>query len=137
LMKASSGFQEMQVFDAGSVVGEFHLELAFFHATQAFREGANLAKTLKMEFLLRAAATRQIKVAIERCGAKNPRSIILVLWGKDKGKVDKMLKALEAKIAGKKLKADKGKLILLYSLDKNRDIEEQIVEKMVEVQIED
>ena len=142
-IEAASKIEDVQVFDSDSVASRKHLELAFFHAQEAFKENSNFAKSLKMEFLLRAAATRQIKVAIERCGVKDPKKVILVVWSieKNKGNKEDVGSILSLLNADKleRWKADESYLISLYGLDKKRktSIEDQIIEKMVEVQIED
>ncbi|MEM2974083.1 MAG: KEOPS complex subunit Cgi121 [Candidatus Micrarchaeia archaeon] len=134
LLKSVSNIEDAQVFDADSIVSKKHLEVAFFHARQAFAENMNIANSLKMEFLLRAAATRQIKVALEKCGVKNPTRIILATWGEEKD-VAKILSILNAK--KKKLKVNESHLVSLHNLDRKRNLEKQIIEKMVEVQIGD
>jgi tRNA threonylcarbamoyladenosine modification (KEOPS) complex Cgi121 subunit len=134
LVDSALKMDNVQIFDSGSIASERHLELAFFHALEAMKEGSNYARSLKMEFLLRAAATRQIKVAIERCGVKDSKKAILVVW-KEKTELGRILEILKA---GKtKWKADKKQIMKRYGLDKKRDVEEQIIEKMIEVQIED
>ena len=132
LIEAASKFDDAQIFDSDSIASEKQLRLAFFHARESFKEKSNLAKSFKMEFLLRAAATRQIKVAIERCGVKNPSKVILAVWKGDENKVLPELKAQEVK-----WEIDENRLMLLYGLDKEKDLEKQIIKKMVEVQIED
>ena len=135
LIDAASKVEDAQIFDADSISSVKHIELAFFHAQAAFKEKTNLTNSLKMEFLLRAAATRQIKIAIDRCGVKNPERILLAVWGKEEDNMAKILLTFKAK--KKKLKADEYYLISLYKLDKKKDIEEQILEKMVKAQVED
>lgn len=132
LIEAASKLNDAQIFDSDSIASEKHLKLAFFHAREAFKEERNLAKSFKMEFLLRAAATRQIKVAIETCGVKDSGKAILAIWKGDENEVISELKAKEVK-----WEVDKNRLILLYGLDKKEDAEKQIIKKMVEVQIED
>jgi len=132
LIEAASKLDDAQIFDSDSIASEKHLKLAFFHARESFREKTNLAKSFKMEFLLRAAATRQIKVAIERCGVKDPSKAILTIWKGDESKVLPELKAQEVK-----WEIDEDRLMLLYGLDKKEDVERQIIKRMVEVQIED
>jgi len=129
---AASKFDDAQIFDSDSIASEKQLRLAFFHAQESFREKTNLAKSFRMEFLLRAAATRQIKVALERCGVKDSKKVILAIWKGDENEVISALKAKEVK-----WEIDKNRLILLYGLDEKEDVEKQIIKKMVEVQIED
>ena len=132
LVDATLKLSDAQIFDSNSIASEKQLRLAFFHARESFKEKTNLAKSFKMEFLLRAAATRQIKVAIERCGVKDPNKAILTIWKGDENDVLQALKAKEVK-----WEVDKNCLISLYGLDEKEDVERQIIKKMVEVQIED
>ena len=132
LVDAASKIDDAQVFDSDSIASEKQLKLAFYHARESFREKSNLAKSFRMEFLLRTAATRQIKVAIERCGVKDPNKAILAVWKGDENDVLQALKAKESK-----WEINKDRLISLYGLDNKEDVEKQIIKKMVEVQIED
>lgn len=132
LIEAASKLNDAQIFDSDSIASEKQLKLAFFHARESFKEKTNLAKSFKMEFLLRAAATRQIKVALERCGVKDPGKAILAIWKGDENEAISALKAKEVK-----WEVDNNRLVVLYGLDKKEDVERQIIKKMVEVQIED
>ena len=137
LLKNTAKYEDLQIFDADSIISNKHIKLAFFHAQEAFAEKINFAKSLKMEFLLRAAATKQIKVAIERCGVKDPSKIILVLWGKSIVNKNEILQILQSEEI--KWEPNSEKIVSLYTLDPKREktLENQIIEKMVEVQVGD
>lgn len=145
------------LFDENSILCRDHIKFAFFHAKKAFEEKRNIAKSFDLEILLRAACTKQIKKAIEKVGIKDPKNILLV-WeigrGKKGGKV-KEKKEKEEKGKGERsknkilnfLKARERKwmkeenkradIIKIYNLNRKKDLMKQIVEKMVEVQLEE
>lgn len=106
LVSRASEMEGVQVFDVDAIVHEDHVRFAFFHALKAFEEGKNIAKTLSLELLLRAAVTRQIAVAIEQVGVKDPRSIVIGALV-NKFSEDELLKKLEAKRKDWKQKDEK------------------------------
>lgn len=61
----------IQVFDAEYIASAKHLLSSFVHAVRAFKRGTSVSKTLSMEVLLYAAATRQIKPALGLIGVKD------------------------------------------------------------------
>ena len=121
LFKSASVLTESQLFNADAIASEKHLRLAFFHANRAFDEKTNQAKSLKMEFLLQAAATGQIKVAVETCGVKNTERMLLAIWGKDKERVEEILSSL---------KAERAK----WEMEEDKEMEKEVIRKMVEAQ---
>ena len=66
LLKALSKMKDVQVFDRSAISGPEHVRFAFFHASQAFKEGTNISRSMQMEILLRAACSGQIKEAIKK-----------------------------------------------------------------------
>ena len=95
LINRVSKLEGIQVFDANSIVHEDHVRFAFFHAMKSFEEGKNITKTLQLELLLRAAASRQITVAIDKVGVKDPKNIVIGALAEKNRKAD-LLKRLEA-----------------------------------------
>lgn len=96
LISRVSKLEGAQVFDMDAIVHEDHIRFAFFHALKAFEEGKNIAKSMQLELLLRAAPSRQITVAIEQVGVKDPKNIVIGALA-DKFSEDELLKRLGAK----------------------------------------
>ncbi len=55
----------IQAFDAGRIAGEKHILFAVEKAVKTFKAGKNRARTLSLEIMLYAAATRQISRALQ------------------------------------------------------------------------
>jgi KEOPS complex subunit Cgi121 len=68
----------MQLLDARNIAGREHLEFALEQAKRAFERGENIAADLRMEVLVRASATRQIKTALERLGIGSTTEVVAV-----------------------------------------------------------
>jgi tRNA threonylcarbamoyladenosine modification (KEOPS) complex Cgi121 subunit len=129
LLKALSKMKDAQVFDRSAISGPEHVRFAFFHAAQAFKEGTNISRSMQMEILLRAACSGQIEEAIKRAGMKDSADIAIGFVG-DKKRIIQVLKLKE-----KKFVQDKQHLIKLFNLNPKLNLEEQIIEKMVAVQL--
>lgn len=96
LISRVSKLEGVQVFDADAIVHEDHIRFAFFHAIKAFEEEKNIARTLGLELLLRAAGTAQIETAIQAGGVKDPKNIIIGALA-DKFSETELLEKLKAK----------------------------------------
>jgi tRNA threonylcarbamoyladenosine modification (KEOPS) complex Cgi121 subunit len=59
---------DIQFFDGGHIAGKEHLEIAAINASNAFKLGINISRSLAMEALLYASAQRQIDAAIAKIG---------------------------------------------------------------------
>lgn len=70
---------EIQFFDAKYVATWQHLYFAALNALTAFRNRANISKSLMMESILYASTQRQIRKAMELIGIKPNTSEIAVL----------------------------------------------------------
>jgi tRNA threonylcarbamoyladenosine modification (KEOPS) complex Cgi121 subunit len=123
IIKRISHFDDVQVFDGRAIVHEDQTRFAFLHALKAFEEGNNIASKLPLEILLRAATTRQISVAIENIGIKNPNYIVVgaLACNHSKAELLKLLEGRERKWEARQ--KDEQSLI-------------KIIQKMVEVQLE-
>ena len=65
---------EVQLLDAENILDEEHLKAAVVNAVMSFNGPNRVAKTLRMELLLRLSAAEQIREAIERLGVKPERT---------------------------------------------------------------
>jgi tRNA threonylcarbamoyladenosine modification (KEOPS) complex Cgi121 subunit len=92
---------KFQLMDAGLILNEDHVRFACFEAMRSFEEGCNIASTIQMEILLKAAATTQISEAIARLGA-TPRSRALILVALDAGEeqIESVVKATGGGVSG-------------------------------------
>lgn len=121
LISRVSKLEGVQVFDMDAIVHEDHVRFAFFHALKVFEEGKNITRSLGLELLLRAAASRQITAAIDTVGVKDPKNIVIGALA-DKFSEDDLLKRLEAKRKDWKQKGEKEL--------------EAVIRKMVGIQLE-
>lgn len=133
LIAALSGFEKgsVQIFDEAAIAGIKHIQYAFLHAAKAFEEGKNISRDQGLEILLRAAASRQIKEATERVGVKDPKKIVV---GFTQGNEEEVLEELKAK--KKEPEFGKETVVEKFGLNKDKDLEKQIVAKMVLLQLE-
>jgi len=67
-----------QAFDAELIATDKHLLSSFIHAFQAFSTSRNVSRSLSTEMLLYAAATNQIKSAIDSLGVKTGSQRIVI-----------------------------------------------------------
>ena len=68
----------VQLLNAGCLAGREHVEFAVEQARRAFERGENISDDFLIEVLVRASATRQISVAIERLGIGDTREVVAV-----------------------------------------------------------
>jgi tRNA threonylcarbamoyladenosine modification (KEOPS) complex Cgi121 subunit len=129
-MNKASPARLAQAFDADSIVGPGHIRFAFFHALKAFENKKNLMRDRALELLLRAACTRQLKDATDIVGVKDPKNIVIGFVG-DKKRILRLLEAKERRFA-----QNKSNVIRLFGLDKTRDLEQQMIERMVLLQLD-
>jgi len=59
---------EVQLFNADNILDETHLKVALVNAVMSFNSPNRVAKTLRMEILLKLSATDQIREAIAKLG---------------------------------------------------------------------
>jgi tRNA threonylcarbamoyladenosine modification (KEOPS) complex Cgi121 subunit len=69
---------KIQLLDARCLAGREHLEFAVEQAKKAFERRENISSDFLIEVLVRASATRQIKVALERLGIGDSREVIAI-----------------------------------------------------------
>lgn len=132
LLGKISKMEGVQVFDADAIAGPNHVRLALFHSLMAFETKRNISKRMGIELLLRAACTRQIKIAIETVGVKDPGKVVIGAVGKKK---ELLLKALGAK--ERPWAIDNEKVANKFGLEPSKHLEEQIIRRMVELQVSD
>lgn len=80
--------------DANYVADREHAELAARKALKAWEEGRNVARTLAMEVLLYAAATRQISKATEM-GLKEGKNRVVVVVIGDKSCIEELKRRVD------------------------------------------
>ncbi len=80
--------------DADYVVDREHAEFAARKALKSWTEGRNVARTLAMEVLLYAAATRQISKATEMGLKEGKNRVVVVIIG-DKSCVEELKKRID------------------------------------------
>ncbi len=66
----------IQLLNARNIAGREHVAFAVEQARRAFERGENISSDFLIEVLVRASATRQIKVAIERLGIGHTGEIV-------------------------------------------------------------
>jgi KEOPS complex subunit Cgi121 len=69
---------KIQLLDARNLAGREHIEFAVEQAKKAFERGENISSDFLIEVLVRASATRQIKVALERLGIKGRKEVVVI-----------------------------------------------------------
>ena len=121
LIDRVSKMEGVQVFDADTIIHEDHVRFAFFHAMRSFEDGNNIARSLGLELLLRAAGTAQIEVAIQSAGVKEPKNIVIGALAKENSKTE-LLKKLDATERKWKQKDEKALA--------------EVIRKMVAIQLE-
>lgn len=124
LLNETEKLKEIQIFDASAIASPLHVQLAFLHAIKAFENKENIAESLKMEILLRAACTRQISKAIQLVGVKDPTNFIIGSMIS----MPKVLRALNAK--KKKWRVDTQNVARIFRV-RPEALEDEIIEKMV------
>ncbi len=89
-----------QIISSENIIDEDQLKFALYHAKSAFSQKSNILKSLDVEFLLYLSQERQIKLALEKIGIKEPNSvndemnIVEIIFGNPK-KIDEGLMYLE------------------------------------------
>lgn len=90
---------DFQFFDADLVATWRHLFFAALNALKAFRDDANISKSVATETLIYASTQRQISKAIRMVGVKKTSSNVAVLAiGANRGEVESFLKGLSASV---------------------------------------
>jgi KEOPS complex subunit Cgi121 len=75
-LRAAIPGNDIQFFDGAKIAGKEHLEIAAINASQAFKFGVNISRSLAMETLLYASAQRQIDAAIAKIGVTVDSEIV-------------------------------------------------------------
>lgn len=82
-LRESTG-ANVQLFDANKIAGPDHLYFACLNALEAFKNNANISKSIDFEILLYASGQRQIKRAIEMLGVSaSTRNVAVVYLSND------------------------------------------------------
>ncbi len=68
----------IQLMNARNLAGREHVEFAVEQARRAFERGENISGDFLIEVLVRASATRQINVAIQRLGIGDTTEVVAV-----------------------------------------------------------
>jgi len=68
----------IQLMNARNLAGREHVEFAVEQAKRAFERGENISDDFLIEVLVRASATRQINVAIQRLGIGDTTEVVAV-----------------------------------------------------------
>ena len=71
-------YKDVQLIDPAYIAGEAHLKSAIFHAESAFKRGENVSKNPFIEVVVRAAQSRQIKIAFDILGPKGSKEVIAI-----------------------------------------------------------
>jgi len=103
LVKERTGDACVQFFDASLVAGWEHLYFAALNASNAFKNGLNISKSLAVETLLYASAQRQIREAVRLLGLK-PRSsrIAVLILAESKPRVEATLEVVSGLVGGER-----------------------------------
>ncbi|AEA47993.1 KEOPS complex subunit Cgi121 [Archaeoglobus veneficus] len=120
-------FRDCAVFlNADYIADETHAELAARKALRAWHDGRNVAKTLPVEVILYAAATRQINRAMELGLKTGTNRVVVVVLGDCIDKVSSVLKEENV------LKMDEEKIVRLKQFFRITDEELEVagVEKL-------
>ncbi len=133
VLKKYSKDPYIQFLEANSIAGRNHITQALYISLLAFRREVNFTKNLQLELLVTLSQSRQIKKAIKLMAPKN-NDIILVAFGKEKNKVEKVFNEVREKLKGYKeeIKPNSKKLEELFCI-KSHPIylhQELICEKM-------
>jgi KEOPS complex subunit Cgi121 len=99
--KSANQNVELQFFDADLIATEQHLFFAVLNALEAFKNKNNLSKSLAMETMLYASASRQIQKAISQCGIKpETTKMAAIIINKDETEIETVLKTVTAGVGG-------------------------------------
>jgi len=82
-VEAVAGERLVQLFDARYVAGEEHILSALQKAKRAFEREENISQNIRLEVMLYAAATRQLKRAFEMGIKQGPCSIVVLIEAED------------------------------------------------------
>jgi len=122
----------IQLLDASMVAGEDHVRFACFEALRAFDHQENVASTVSMEILLRAACTRQIDEAIGRLGIRpGCREVVLVAFEVDEKGIEEAVSLVGGKPSKRPLELDHDKrkrMAEVFGLEE--PVERSIIEKI-------
>jgi len=92
---------ECQLFDADKVIDVEHVEAAVVNAALSFRSKSRVAKSLRLEFLLRLAATDQISEALRLVGVgRETGRIGVCVFGGSPGEVEEAARRLLTTLQG-------------------------------------
>jgi KEOPS complex subunit Cgi121 len=90
---------EVQVFDAGNIATWQHLYFAVLNALTAFKNKANVSRSLAMEIMLYASAQRQIRKATEILGVRpTSTKIAMVMVGDEAEDLESLLSRISKQI---------------------------------------
>ncbi|HIQ29388.1 MAG TPA: hypothetical protein EYH45_02360 [Candidatus Caldiarchaeum subterraneum] len=80
---------EAQLFNADNILDEEHVKVALVNAVMSFNSPNRAARSLRMEFLLKLAATDQVREAISKLGVGRgtERAAILAIASDEDGAV--------------------------------------------------
>ena len=78
-INSEMGEAEVQLFNAENILDEEHVKIALVNAVMSFNSPNRAARTLRMEMLLKLAATDQVREAISKLGVKEGTEKIGIL----------------------------------------------------------
>jgi KEOPS complex subunit Cgi121 len=81
-------YKDVQLIDPAFIAGEAHLKSAIFHAESAFKRGENVSKNPFIEVVVRAAQSRQIKIAFDILGPKGSNEVVAISEGYPDGLIE-------------------------------------------------
>lgn len=92
---------ETQLLRAEHILNPEHVYFAVFYALEAFKQKANIARTLNLEILLKAAAEDQIREALSKIGLKKGRQDIVALTlAENQEEAEKAARTITERLAG-------------------------------------
>ena len=101
LVREKTGDACVQFFDATLIAGWEHLYFAALNASNAFKNGLNISKSLAIETLLYASAQRQIKEAVKLLGIKlDCHSVAVLILAESQQKTALILKTVSELLNG-------------------------------------
>jgi tRNA threonylcarbamoyladenosine modification (KEOPS) complex Cgi121 subunit len=90
---------DIQFFEADLIATQEHLYFAVLNALQAFKNKANLSKSIAMEIMLYASAQRQIQKAIIRAGIQpQTHNLAIAIVGDNPKQIETTLEAVTESI---------------------------------------
>lgn len=120
---------QVQIFNAGSIIGEEHLKSAYCHALRNQEREDMISSSLKMEIMLYAAGVRQIDKALDMVGIKDcTTSVVGILLEGTEKDLANFLSEFDAE-RNDALVSQEGKDPSLFNI-RSGDITGQVLEKV-------